>query len=96
MNRYTVIDIVREANPLHASDNSLQEHLFVAIIKDAQQEQPFKVVIENFERVEDAKEQIDNWIKCREEEDAQRDAEEQKSAHTSEQLSTLDKLKKLY
>lgn len=72
MNRYTLVDIVREKNPLFSSNPSLQEDLFVAVIKDTQQEQPFRLVVENFASAEEARKEIAAWIAAREEEDARR------------------------
>lgn len=72
MERYSLIDIVREKNPLFLSNPSLQEDLFIAVIKDTEQEQPFRLVVENFASVDEARKEIAAWITAREEEDMRR------------------------
>lgn len=94
MKRYSVIDIVQEANALHQSNPELSDVVFVAIIKDTDQEQPFRVVIENFDTIEQAKEQIDLWIAAREQEDMQREKEMREEEKRSDNASKLDSLKK--
>lgn len=96
MSHYSVVDIVREPNPLYQQNPSLKEFLFVAVIQDSRQEQPFRVVIENFETVEEAKEQIDTWIRCREEEDARRADEAAREVRNTQDLTKLGELKNLY
>jgi hypothetical protein len=92
--RYSVVDIVEEKNSLHATNPELQEFLFVAIIKDEKQEQPFRVLIENFETVEEAQEQIALWIAAREAEDMQAEEESMWSKRKTKASKALSSLKK--
>lgn len=94
MKRYSVIDIIQEANPLHQSNPSLGEFVFIGLVKDELQEQPFRVLIENFETIEEAKAQLDGWIAAREKEDEAREAEAARESGRSKAASTLDSLKK--
>ena len=75
MNRYTLVDIIEEKNPLHVTNPTLEPMLCVALIKDSEQEAPFRLVVENFADPVEARKEIDAWIAEREREDASREEE---------------------
>lgn len=93
MNRYTLVDIIEEKNPLHASNPTLEPVLYVAIIKDSEQEAPFRLVVENFADPVEAKKEIDAWIAEREREDAAREAEEFSKAEQEARSEKIVELK---
>lgn len=93
MNRYTLVDIIEEKNPLHASNPTLEPVLYVAIIKDSEQEAPFRLVVENFADPVEARKEIDAWIAEREREDAAREGEKLVQAEGAERAEKFTKLK---
>lgn len=93
MKRYTLIDIVQETNPLHATNPSLQEKLYIAVIKDAEQEQPFRLVVENFADPVEAKKEIDAWIAEREAEHGAKEEEARKAQKEQEDRARFEELK---
>jgi len=93
MNRYTLTDIVEEANPLHATNPTLEPMLYVALIKDSEQEAPFRLVVENFADPVEARKEIDAWIAEREREDAAREEEKLAQAGETERAEKFAALK---
>lgn len=93
---YTLDRISKEPNPLFQSNPSLGEWIYVAVIKDSEQEQPFRVVVENFEDLSEAEAQIRNWIKCREEEDAQLIAEQERAEANLKADENISKLQEVF
>jgi hypothetical protein len=94
--RYALVDIIKESNPLFQSNPTLGEFIYIALIKDSKQEQPFRLVVENFEDLKEAESQIKLWIKCREEEDACATGEMAREATNAKADENLSKLKKTF
>lgn len=69
--------------------------IFVAVIECSRYpEHPFRVTIEKFDSPEEARAEVDAWIKEREREDEAREQEEQKTAESQKQDATLEALNK--
>lgn len=93
---YTLERISKEPNPLFQSNPSLGEWIYVAVIKDSEQEQPFRVVVENFDDLAEAEAQIRNWIRCREEEDARLGTEAERAEAESKADENISKLQETF
>lgn len=81
--KYTVIRFKNNPFPL------IGKRTFVAVIEHVDYpEQPFRVVIENAGSVEEARKDVEAWIKCREVEDenALADAKKTEEAEASDEI----------
>lgn len=93
MNRYTLVDIIEEKNPLHVSNPELEPMLCVALIQDSEQEKPFRLVVENFADPAEARKEIDAWIAERERENEAREGEKLMQAGEAERAEKFTQLK---
>lgn len=67
-------------------------NVFVALVRKDNEEQPFRVLIENFNSKEEALSEVNAWIREREREDSAAEVERERLAQEQRQASLADEL----
>lgn len=87
MKKYEVLSFEKEESIVSGT-------LYVALVKKDGEDQPFRVSIEHFKTPEEARAELDRWIKTQEEDDALAEAEKARLESEAAGDATLEALNK--